>query len=91
MARRITDAHLRTWEVFAAPGPFSAPRPARITFHCVSDFGVGSVSLEKALDRAEVERLIHEASLDELRDWLEMAVPVPQTGSIVSRLPQPMA
>lgn len=90
MTRKIMDDRLRVWEVYAAPGPFSVPRPARITFHCVSDFGVGSRSLEKDVDRSEIERLIHESSQAELRAWLGQAAPVPETGSAVSRVPQPM-
>ena len=84
------DAHLRIWEVFAGPGPFSAPRPARITFHCVSEFGVGSRSAEKDMDHAAAERLVQEASIAELTTLLEQAAKVSETGSPASRVPQPM-
>lgn len=51
---------------------------------------MGSLTLEQDVDRAEAERLVHEASIADLKDWLEAAARVSETGSAVSRVPQPM-
>ena len=91
MARRFLDADLRAWEVYANPGRFGAPRPAHINFHCVSEFAVGSRYVERDVDRAEAERALRAASVEDLREWLEEAEPVSQSGSASSRLPQPMS
>ena len=89
MTRRFVDEALRTWQVYAAPGPFSAPRPSRIVFHCTSEFVVGSRELERDMDRSDTERAIREASDADLRSWLGDARRVPESGSR-SRVPQPM-
>jgi hypothetical protein len=74
MTRIIQDADLRVWEAYASPGPFGLPHPARIGFRCVSDARASPRAVPFIGDRSEAERVVREASADELRKMLERAV-----------------
>lgn len=74
MSRSMVDPELRTWEVFATTGKYGLPSPAQVVFSCTSDDELRPryVEVDDA-GHAEAERLVAEASREELRELFREA------------------
>jgi hypothetical protein len=70
MSQTFTDENLLTWEAFASGGRFGLSIRPKVIFHCVSDRSMRARFVELQGDEADAEDMIHDSSVDQLRQML---------------------
>lgn len=70
MSQTFTDENLLTWEAFASGGRFGLSIRPKVIFHCVSDRSMRARFVELQGDEADAEDMIHDCSVDQLRQML---------------------
>ena len=70
MSQTFTDENLLTWEAFASGGRFGLSIRPKVIFHCVSDRSMRARFVELQGDEADAEDMIHDSSIDQLRQML---------------------
>ncbi|HEY7768757.1 hypothetical protein [Longimicrobium sp.] len=70
MSQTFTDENLLTWEAFASGGRFGLSIRPKVIFHCVSDRAMRARFVELQGDEADAEDMIHDSSVDQLREML---------------------
>lgn len=70
MSQTFTDENLLTWEAFASGGRFGLSIRPKVIFHCVSDRSMRARFVELKGDEADAEDMIHDSSVDQLRQML---------------------
>jgi hypothetical protein len=71
--RTFQDRNFLVWEVYPSGGRFGFSDHPHIIFHCLTQRDIRSRYTELGRDEAAAERIITDASRDELLDMLEQA------------------
>jgi hypothetical protein len=67
MSRKILDKNFLTWEVYASGGPSDKPN---IVFNCLSNRMIRPRYVRAEGDEADAERVVSEASNEQLQQML---------------------
>jgi hypothetical protein len=73
MSRTIMDKNFLTWEVYASGGPSDQPN---IVFNCLSNRMIRPRYVRAEGDGADAERVVSEASNEQLQQMLSQAAEV---------------
>ena len=73
MARAFQDDNLMTWEAFASTGESGYADRSHVVFHCLSDMSLRPLVVQRAGDKADVEREVLAMPEEELRTMLQDA------------------
>ena len=73
MTRTILDPNLLTWEVYASGGPSDQPN---IVFNCLSNRMIRPRYVRTEGDEADAERIVSEASNEQLQEMLSKSTEV---------------
>ncbi len=76
MARTFLDGDLLTWEAYATSGDFGYAYTSRIVLHCLSEPARRARSVDDVGDKAAAERLVADASSDDLLALLDRSHPL---------------